>query len=439
MNRPQLDARCQERRWSRFWALPLVFIVAACGVPAEDSAAQTETSAYDVEYTITPLPKSGEATVTMQVRQTGPLLREVRFTIKPERHFDFSGDGEVEVEDDEVRWYVPDRGGELSWRAKARRRKGNNTYDAWLDENWGLLRLERLIPRASTRARRGAASRTVIDFDLPDGWSVVTPYLAVDGKFPVDDTDRLFDKPTGWMVMGPLGVRWDDVAGARIVVAGPQGNSVRRMDIVTFLNWTLPEVQRLVPEPAERVTIVSAGEPMWRGGLAARNSLYIHADRPIISENGTSTILHEVLHVAFGIRSRPGADWIVEGLAEYYTVEILNRSGGLSSERTQRSFASLAEWAKDVDVLCEDPSTGPQTAYAVTLFAALDVEIRSASGNLKNLDDVLEILLTSGERVSATALVEAATTVLGKSPETLRKASLPGCEFETPTLATETE
>ena len=267
----------------------------------------------------------------------------------------------------------------------------------------------------------------------------MTPYLAVDGKFPVDDTDRQFDKPSGWMVMGPLGVRWDDVGGTRIVVAGPQGNSIRRMDIVTFLNWTLPEVQRLVPEPAKRVTIVSAGEPMWRGGLAARNSLYIHADRPIVSENGTSTILHEVLHVAFGIRSRPGADWIVEGLAEYYTVEILNRSGGLSAERTQRSFASLAEWAKDVDVLCEDPSTGPQTAYAVTLFAALDIEIRSASGNLKNLDDVLEILLASRERVSATALVEAATTVLGKSPETLRKASLPGCEFETPTLATETE
>jgi predicted metalloprotease with PDZ domain len=135
-----------------------------------------------------------------------------------------------------------------------------------------------------------------------------------------------------------------------------------------------------------------------------------------------------VLHVAFGIRSRPGADWIVEGLAEYYTVELLNRSGGLSAERTRRAFASLAEWAEDVDVLCHDPSTGPQTALAVTLLAALDIELRSASGNLQTLDDVLAILLATDERVGTADLIDAATSVLGERPKTLRAKSLPGCD-----------
>ena len=429
MNCLRTDAGRQERSWRRVWALVLVFTAAACGVPAEDTNAQTDAAPYDVRYTVTPLPDTGEADVTMRVRQAEPLLREVRFAIKPDRHFGFAGDGEVEVEGDEVRWFLPERGGELSWRANARRRKGRNTYDAWLDEEWGLLRLERLIPRTTTRARKGAFSRTVLDFELPDGWSVVTPYLAVEGEFPIDIPGRQFDAPSGWMVLGRLGVRWDDVAGARIVVAGPQDNNVRRMDMITFLNWTFPEVQRLLPEPVERVTIVSAGRPMWRGGLAARESLYMHSDRPIVSENGTSTLLHEVLHVAFGIRSRPGADWIVEGLAEYYTVEILNRSGGLSAERTRLAFASLAEWAEDVDVLCDDPSTGPQTALAVTLFAALDIELRSASGNLQTLDDVLAILLAADERVGTADLIDAATSVLGETPKTLRAKSLPGCDI----------
>src|SRR3546814_11955514 len=81
------------------------------------------------------------------------------------------------------------------------------------------------------------------------------------------------------------------------------------------------------------VVFVSAGDPMWHGGLSGPRSLFVHADRPLISENGSSTLMHEMVHVVTGLRAVSGDDWIVEGIAEYYSMVLLNRSGMLSDAR----------------------------------------------------------------------------------------------------------
>lgn len=409
------------------WALPVAVVVAACSVPAEDSAAQTEPGLYDIRYTVMPEPASGRVAVTLDVDQAAHLLREVRFDFDPERYGGFRGDGELQVDDGLVRWYVPADGGTLSWQVDTRRQRNENGYDAWLDTAWGVMRAERIIPRAVTRTRKGASSRTTLAFDLPGGWSVVTQYAPDGDVFPVDNPTRRFDEPSGWLVMGKLGVRLDRIGTTRVVVAGPENNNVRRLDILAFLNWTLPEIYRLIPAPPARLTVISAGDPMWRGGLSASDSLYLHADRPLVSENGTSTLLHEVLHVVFGMWSQKSYDWIVEGLAEYYSVEVLRRSGGLSTERYERTLASLAEWAAESSTLCRDPSTGSRTAFAATLFAALDAEIRRVTAERSNLDDVLALLLELDSDVDLEDLAGAARQVMGGMPETLAPDALPGC------------
>ena len=114
--------------------------------------------------------------------------------------------------------------------------------------------------------------------------------------------------------------------------------------MLAMLAWHLPELARLVPSMPERLTIVSAGEPMWRGGLSGPTSIYIHADRPLISENGTSTLLHEVVHTVIPIDSHTGYDWVVEGLAEYYSLEMMRRSGTLSERRFQSALSQLEDW-----------------------------------------------------------------------------------------------
>src|SRR3546814_10217934 len=86
---------------------------------------------------------------------------------------------------------------------------------------------------------------------------------------------------------------------------------------------------------------------MWRGGLSGPNSLYMHADRPIVSENGTSSLVHELVHVFSRIKDSDRSDWITEGLAEYYAIELVRRAGGMSEDRYQAVREHLTKWRSE--------------------------------------------------------------------------------------------
>ncbi len=70
---------------------------------------------------------------------------------------------------------------------------------------------------------------------------------------------------------------------------------------------------------------------MWLGALSAPNSIFVHASRPLISENGTSTIVHEIVHVLLmDLKTPRDQDWIDEGLAEFLSLRALKDSGTIS-------------------------------------------------------------------------------------------------------------
>ncbi len=381
---------------------------------------------YRLSYELEPQPNDGTVEIRLRLDQDAALLKEMRFSAK--HVIDVDGDGDLLEEGGVYVWRPPESGGTLRWRANARHERNNGGFDAWLDDEWGLFRMEDVIPRASTRVRSGAFSETDLRFDLPAGWSTVTEYRDVDGIMPVPSGDRRFKQPSGWIVMGPLGVRRETISGTRVAVAAPVGENTRRMDLLALLNWTLPELARLLPQPLPRLTVVSAGEPMWRGALSAPQSLYIHADRPLISENGTSTTLHEVMHVAMGANAERRYDWITEGFAEYYSLELLRRSRSISLPRYEAALGQLREWSKSAETLCDRNSTGPETALAVTIMHALDKEIDASTDGRNSLDDVLYAMLTSGDRLSLEKLREAARTLIGENPKALRDKHLPGCD-----------
>lgn len=403
---------------------PAVCLV-ACGSPVADSEANTNELGYDLRYRITPAPGSGYVDVELELRQSRHLLREMRFDT--DGVVDLVGAGKIESTDGSARWIPPKDGGRLAWRVRVAHARGNNGYDAWLNVNWGLFRAEDAIPRAATRTLKGAVSRTTLEFELPPGWSVVTEYREQNGRYEIDKDARRFVQPSGWIVMGELGVRRDIIAGVRVAVAAPTDQQVRRLDMLALLNWTLPELSRIVPSLPGRLTIVSAGDPMWRGGLSAPQSIYIHADRPLLSENGTSTLLHELMHVALKIDVAPGYDWIVEGLAEYYSLALLARSGTLSRQRYAVALEQQRDWAASATQLCARTSTGARTALAVVTFAAVDAELRDASDNDLTLDDLVHDVLMRDTTVDAAVLAEAARKLIGRKPDSLHAEALPGC------------
>ena len=166
---------------------------------------------------------------------------------------------------------------------------------------------------------------------------------------------------------------------------------------------------------------------MWRGGLSAPRSLYVHADRPLISENATSTLLHEVMHLSLALSAGDGYDWIVEGLAEYYSLELLNRSGSISDSRYALARADLADWATRATTLCRQSSTGATTALAVGILSALDREIRDLSDGNASLDDLVRELTALGPEIGLADLTDIAERIAGTKPDVLHIDNLPGC------------
>lgn len=400
-------------------------LFAACGVPASEISASNDGSQYNLEFVLRPEPATGLIAVTLILRQSNGQLREIAFPNT--RISEVTGDGELRSDDEQTVWRPERSGGAIHWQVEIAHRRNQNGYDALLDPNWGILRAEDVIPRAKSRALKGTKSKTRLRFELPKNWSAVTEYPLQDDAFIVEKASRNYDEPSGWMAIGELGVRRETIAGTRVAVAAPTGHSTRRMDMLALLNWSLPEVIQVTQNTLPRLTIISAMDPMWRGGLSAPASIYIHADRPLISENATSTLLHEVMHVALRLDVAPDSDWITEGLAEFYSLELLKRSGAISAHRHRIAMKSQRSRAQRAQRLCGGRASGTITSLAVTVFEQIDAHIKTTTNGDASLDSIVPQLIAAEDPLDANAIRELVVQLTGQTPDVLHSKSLPGC------------
>jgi hypothetical protein len=376
---------------------------------------------YDVDYTVEFLPAKGEAAVTIALDPGDGRATRLDFAMDAERYLDVAGDGAVTREENRVIWVPPAKGGELRYRYRIEQERRGGGFDALMTKDWVIVRGDDLVPSAIVRATKGADSRARLKFKLPPGWTNVdTPYLLNRARdaFVVVNAARRFDRPVGWVIAGDVGTRREWVEDMEVSIAGPKGEDVRRNDLLAFINATAPEMKLAFNTLPAKILIVGAGDPMWRGGLSGPRSLFLHAARPTISENGTSTLMHELTHVVTRIRGAKGDDWIAEGLAEFYSITLLHRAGLLSDTRHQRALGWMKRHGKNIKRLRSTASRGERTARAVTLFAALDEEIRRTSGNRYDIDNLTQSLIGRG-RVSLEDLREETERLLGGPSTTL--------------------
>ena len=67
------------------------------------------------------------------------------------------------------------------------------------------------------------------------------------------------------------------------------------------------------------------------------------------------------------------------------------------------------------------------TARAVSVFIALDREIRRNTEGASSLDDVMTSVLTTQDSVDVDALDRFVREIIGKNPDALHIDKLPGC------------
>jgi hypothetical protein len=392
-------------------ALLLALLLAAPAPVVAQGKLPPPTLPYDFAFEATLVPTARLARARLRI---GPnQVDRMVFRIDPERHQNLRADGKFEVEGRSATWEPPRAGGSMRYDFRVDALRDASAYDARISEQWAIFRGGDLFPPARVMAADGSYSRSTLRLRVPEGWRIAVPYKRLaNGTYRVENEHRHFDRPTAWMTAGRIGVLRERIAGSSVAVAGPFRQKLRRQDILAMLRWTLPSLRDVLGELPERLLVVGAGDPMWRGGLSGPASVFIHAERPLITPDGTSPMLHEMFHAATSARAVVDGDWIVEGLAELYSVDLLRRSRTMSRSRARRVFEKMAARGAGAPLLGVG-SSGKSTARAVTVLRALDAELRERTEDQRTLDDVVAEIARGRMAISTSTFKATAEQVSG--------------------------
>lgn len=388
----------------------------------------TDNPSYQLHYSVDLLPQQNGANVQISI-DNGELLQKIRFDNSSGIYSAIRANGKLIIKDKEVFWELPPKDGKLNYFVKLNNERSPGKFDSRITKDWALFRGDDLIPPMQTVEVPNAYAIAELQFNLPESWkSVETGWpRKKNNVFKIDNPERLFDRPTGWIIAGKIGTRRATINKTGISISAPTGEGMRRMDALTYFNFVWPELDKAFRKSPQKLLVVGAGDPMWRGGLSAANSLFLHSDRPLVSENGTSPLLHELTHMVTRIRGvvteTANDDWIAEGIAEFYSFELLYRAKGMTKSRRTNIIDGLAKWGENVEHLRKSKSTGAITARAVVLLDGLDQEIRKRSKNKYNIDYVTRELMKQ-RKVSLDDLVAASEKLVGGKLEVLNSPLL---------------
>ncbi|WP_085715385.1 hypothetical protein [Pseudomonas sp. B28(2017)] len=377
----------------------------------------------NLDYHVHLLPQSDQAEVRLTLAQ-GSAVRSLDFDLGDgSRYSDFKADGQWQLIPGKAArgvWRPTADKASLTYRVSISHGRKSGSFDTRMTPNWALMRGEDLVPAAKLDQQDGIELVSRLEFELPGGWKSVETAWPRTGqnKFRIDNPSRLFDRPTGWMLAGQLGSRRTRLGETEVTVASPLGQGMRRMDVLTLLTFVWPQVQALYPRHPGKLLIVGANDPMWRGSRSAHESIYLNSHLPLVSESGTSALVRELAQMFGRINGTQRSDWISEGFAEYYAIELVRRAGGMSDERYENLHGKLLGISQKVTTLRSDRINPAQLARAVVLLQELDREIRLKTHNKRSLDDVLRGAMRQGD-IDTKAFVQLSESVIGGSSKVL--------------------
>ncbi len=409
--RPRLQNRWVPLGLGLFWVLFF-------------SSCTANSSERVVDYVVTISDTHDTASVEIRV-PNNHWLRQLSFQLKHRRILDAATTSGELTQGNRLEWR-PDQGDAVLRYSVAINEpdpQGHaKRFRALHSGEWMIMRLDDLFPPFRARFKKGEKAKTQLIINTPPQWKAYTGH-SVEGDACRVDADSTVSRPTGWMIAGgPLVARHDRYGPTYLSVVGPANHNVRSMELLSFSGLALGYLQTLFEDSPQKVLVVSSGDPMWRGGLSAPNALFVHTSRPLVSENGTSTLLHEWFHVVSGIRSEKGHDWITEGLAEYYSVKILAATGAITGARVSTIVERWQKRGKSVKTLTTSQASGEVTAKAAALFSALDLEIQAKTEGKKSLNHVVAGF-QADKKLNYERLSRAVKDALGKSSSVLSRAA----------------
>ena len=377
-------------------------------------SAQATTLKATLDYEITLHENSSVADVIIRLKPA-QAVQYISFDLKKTQYSEFATTGEWQLEPDESRgvWRPLDhRESVLRYRVQLDQQAGNS-YISYVGPHWAMFQGDQLVPEGQLHLRDNVSLKSRVQFTLPKGWSVETGWRRIGSeRFLVDDPESTFDRPAGWILAGKLGTRRARLGETDVSISAPVGEGVDRMDMLTLMSFVWPQLRAVFPREISKLLVVSAGSPFWRGGLSSSNTMYLSANLPMVNGTGTSPLLRELVEVFAQIYTADRSVWISEGIAEYYSLVLLHRSGGLSDERYRKALRKLEKTSSEVVSLRGEQLTRQQVARAVVLLDQLNREIEQKTQGKSSIDTVVQALMRL-DSVTTSDFRDVAEAVMG--------------------------
>jgi predicted metalloprotease with PDZ domain len=393
--------------------------VASFSLPRAGVAAPAET--FSIDYVVTIGHEAAVAHVRWELSGIEEIHHiELRFD--PRRIDHLEGSGRLEpTPAGTVRWTPDAPYAHLAYDAVIDHVRGqHHRYDSYMGPDWVATRARDLFPRTvvdwSPRGNTKPKSRARLIFRLPSGWQSATAFPAVSKNvYRLDQPGKVLDRPRGWFALGKIDVAHQEIGGTMLQVARAPGSALNAGGLFQFLEATLPALQKLLGTTVEALLLVSAPDPMWRGGLSGEQSFFVHGDRPLRTPDKTSPYLHELFHVLQPFKVAADADWIEEGLAEYYSLELQRRAGLVDAAAYVRALGYFQRFGLWNVNLTQQRDNAATNNSAPLVMYALDQRIQHATAGKRRLDDVVTQLAAQRGSVDTQRFQESVQEVAGKS------------------------
>ncbi|HVL88154.1 MAG TPA: CARDB domain-containing protein [Candidatus Thermoplasmatota archaeon] len=368
-------------------------LLSALWLAGDASAARESTVvalAYNVDVTQPTLLDQGIVQVTLEIRNARD--RVLNFTLRTATHeyavLRLFNDLGGTLRQHAGGWNFTPTSDVASFMYEINVRKPATTpseYNSWLSPAFGVVKAEALsIPFDYTyycpvgwtggQPCPGPNFTAAVTFRLPAGWNVEAPWEATGpGQFVLPAGDAIRGVlPRGFVALGPFSGESQERAGKTFVYARLSGELADRSVIFDYLEAATPYYASVYGNVTrDKILVISAGAPMFHGGLGSTDSLFVHQNATL------KTIAHEYAHTyqMFQAHNVAGAStiWINEGDADYH--------GAIS--RFVAGFLSLdllnAELRSEYENRTQDPNRG-EVALTSPVYGADDQQVAYRKG-----------------------------------------------------------
>jgi len=385
---------------------------------AATSARAKETFSIDYVVTI-----SAATPHIAEVRWELAGIEEVarlKLTFPADRYSTFAGSGTLQPLPDGMLWEPGGPYAHLTYQVEINHARGKQQrYDSYAGNGWIVTRARDLFPRIGITYHTGTTaspkSRARLIFRLPRGWRSAAPFASAGpATYPLSQPGNTLDRPRGWFVLGRFDLDRQEIDQVMVEIARLPGTTFSPRNLFDFLDRTLPTLKKLLVATPAHILVVSAPDPMWHGGISGENSFFMHTGRPLRTPDKTSPYLHELFHVLQPYKPGPDADWIEEGLAEFYSLELQRRAGLIDAPAYGRALGYFERYGLwNVDFTQQHDNAATNNSAPLVMYA-IDQRIQRATAGKKRLDDAVSELAREGGEVSTARFLRAVNQASGK-------------------------